>query len=65
MLGKDKKSYNKLMSVSDRAIQELQAWTELPTGSSMLISTEGMSVVSLDTDASLDGYGWYWNNEIF
>ena len=62
---KDKKSYNKLMSVSDRARKELQAWTELPAESSMLISTEGLSVVSVDTDASLEGYGWYWNNEIF
>ena len=44
------------MSVSDSSRKEYQAWTELPAESLMLISTVGLSVVSLDTNASLEGY---------
>ena len=62
---KAKNDYNKLLTLSDRALHELQGWSVLPKGSSMAISTEGLPVVSVDTDASLDGYGWYWNNSIF
>ena len=62
---KDRKSYDKFMTVSDRAVQELQVWSVLPSGSSMMISTEGLLVVTVDTDASPEGYGWYWNNQIF
>jgi hypothetical protein len=62
---KSKDDYNRSVTLSARAIQELQAWTKLLDGSSLPISTEGMNVLSVDTDASLEGYGWYWKHSIF
>ena len=62
---KSKEDYNKSVTLSARAVKELQAWTQLSDESFLPISTEGMHVESVDTDASLEGYGWYWKNSIF
>ena len=62
---KSTEDYNKFLALSARAMQELQTWLEMPEGSSMPISTQGLPVVSIDTDSSLEGYGWFWKNSIF
>ena len=40
------------MEFCGRSVQELQAWSQLSDGSFLPISTEGMNVESVDTDAS-------------
>ena len=62
---KTKEDYNKSVTLSARAVKELQAWTQLSVDAFLPISTQGMPVESVDTDASLEGYGWYWKNSIF
>ena len=62
---KTKEDYSKSVTLSTRALRELKAWTQLSDDASLPISTQEMAVESVDTDASLYGYGWYWKNEIF
>ena len=56
---KSKEDYNKSVTLSARAVKELQVRTQLSDESFLFISTEGMYVESVDTDASFNGYGWY------
>lgn len=52
-------------TMSEEARQQLEVWSTLELDSCMPISFSGMKVVSLDTDASDFGYGWYWKGAIF
>lgn len=52
-------------TMSEEARQQLAVWATLEQNSCMPISFSGMNVVSLDTDASNIGYGWYWKGSIF
>ena len=62
---KSKEDYFKFFKLSKLAIEELQMWAELASGLTQPINTNGMSTVSVDTDATETGYGWLWNHEIF
>ena len=62
---KSKEDYSKKFVPSEHARAELKYWATLPEGESCLISTIDMPVHSVDTDASPDGYGWYWQQKLF
>ena len=54
---KSKEDYYKFFKLSQLAIEELQMWAELASGLTLPINTNGMSTVSVDTDATETGYG--------
>lgn len=57
---KSKEDYDRTMSLSSDAKQEILDWQDMDPVSSTPISTDDMSVETLDTDASPEGLGWYF-----
>lgn len=50
---------------SDQTRDELKYWATFPQGGSCLISPVDLQVHSVDTDASPEYYGWYWQQQLF
>ena len=62
---KSKEDYAKKFFPSEHACAELKYWATFPEGESCLISPIDLPVHSVDTDAAPDGYGWYWQQQLF
>ena len=61
---KSEDDYNKPCVLSSLSRQQLEAWSCMASGLSMPITVPGMQVVTVHTDASETGFGWYFNGRI-